>query len=119
MHLYTDIFGMKLRLHHGDKINFWGGVGGLEIPLRKSLNQWNKVERVDFDLLGHWHQTKIDWNMYAVNGSLIGWNTFALGIKADFEPPRQTLILLDRDRGMTVACPIILTEIQHQIISLK
>ncbi|MFA6594291.1 MAG: hypothetical protein WCT16_03470 [Candidatus Buchananbacteria bacterium] len=119
MHLYASVFGMKLRLHHGDGINFYGGVGGLEIPLRKSLAQWDKVERVDFDFLGHWHQTKVDWNKYAVNGSLIGWNAFALKIKADYEPPRQTLLLLDRDRGLTVVCPIILSEVQRQIYSLS
>lgn len=118
VHLYTDVFGMRLRLHHGDRIRYQGGVGGLDIPLNKAIAQWNKIERVNFDLLGHWHQTKVDWNGFIVNGSLIGWNSYAIDLKATFEPPRQTLALFDRDRGLTVVCPIILDQIQRQVVNL-
>jgi len=118
-HLYIDVFGMKLRIHHGDRIRYQGGVGGLDIPLNKAIAQWDKVERANFDVLGHWHQTKVDWNKFLVNGSLIGWNSYAIDIKANFEEPRQTLALLDRDRGLTVVGPIILNEVQRNVANLK
>jgi len=115
-HLYADILGLKVRFHHGDRIRYQGGVGGITIPLNKAINQWNKVEPVDVDVMGHWHQTLSGRN-YIVNGSLIGWNAFANDIKADFEPPKQTFALIDRDRGLTFTGPIILTDVQRKIIN--
>lgn len=116
-HLYADILGMKIRFHHGDRIRYQGGVGGLTIPLYKAINQWNKVIPVSYDILGHWHQSLMDWHAYIVNGSLIGWNAFASDIKASFEEPRQTFALVDRDRGLTFAGPIMLADVQRKIVS--
>lgn len=116
-HLYTDIFDMKIRFHHGDRIRYQGGVGGLTIPLYKAINQWNKVVPVNYDILGHWHQSLLDWHSHLVNGSLIGWNAYASDIKASFEEPRQTFALFDRDRGLTFAGPIILSDVQRKAIN--
>ena len=44
----------------------------------------------------------------AFNGSLIGYNAYALSIKASFEPPTQTYFLLDKKRGRTMTAPIYL-----------
>jgi hypothetical protein len=115
-HLYSDIFDMRIRFHHGDRIRYQGGVGGLSIPLYKAINQWNKVIPVNYDILGHWHQSLLDWHSHVVNGSLIGWNAFASDIKASFEEPRQTFALFDRDRGLTFAGPIILSDIPRKVI---
>jgi hypothetical protein len=45
-----------------------------------------------------------------VNGSLVGYNAFALSIKAGFEPPKQAFFLIDKSVGKTVVTPIILSE---------
>jgi len=55
----------------------------------------------------HFHQLK-DGGNWTCNGSLVGYNDFALFIKADFEQPRQTFFLIDRDVGKTAVIPVIL-----------
>lgn len=39
---------------------------------------------------------------------MIGYNSFAIAIKASYEKPAQMLFLIDEKRGKTVTCPIIL-----------
>jgi hypothetical protein len=41
---------------------------------------------------------------------MIGFNTYALSIKADYERPKQTLLLLDKKRGRTCTWPILFTK---------
>jgi hypothetical protein len=41
-----------------------------------------------------------------VNGSVIGFNAYAMSIKATPEPPQQFFHLLDSRRGKTAQCPI-------------
>jgi hypothetical protein len=55
-HLYADIKGHAVRLHHGSGIRYQGGVGGISIPLNKAIASWNEGRRADLDILGHWHQ---------------------------------------------------------------
>jgi len=90
---WLEVYGRVLRFHHGDGIRYWGGVGGLHIPLRKAIAQWNQAKHADLDILGHWHTRKIERN-YVVNGSLIGYNEFAQAIKADYEPASQSFFIL-------------------------
>ncbi len=104
-HQYFDVYGTLLRFHHGHAIQYAGGIGGLFIPAFKKISQWNKGRRADLDLFGHFHQTK-DGGNFLCNGSLIGYNSFAVTIGADFEPPRQTLLLIDKRRGRTCQWPV-------------
>jgi hypothetical protein len=105
-HIYMDVYGLQIRLHHGHSIKYGGGVGGIYIPVNKSIAQWNKGRRADLDVFGHFHQQR-DGGNFLCNGSLIGYNSFALSIKADYEKPRQSFFLVDRDRGKTIVAPII------------
>ena len=106
-HTLVDVQGWKVRFHHGDGMRFWGGVGGLSIPVNKSLNQWNKSEllRADYDVFGHFHQFIHQWKWVAC-GCLIGMSAFAIRIKADYQPPTQTFIVIDKERGKTMALPV-------------
>lgn len=97
-HLYLPVYDYTLRFQHGDAIRFGGGVGGLTIPLRKAISQWQTVRKADVDHFGHWHQY-LSLPGAVVNGSLIGFNAYALHIKAAFEPPTQAFYLLDTKRG--------------------
>lgn len=106
-HSYLDIYDLTVRFHHGHAIKYAGGVGGIFIPAYKAIAQWNKARHADLDVFGHFHQTK-DGGNFICNGSLIGYNSFALSIKADFEPPRQSLFLIDKKRGRTCNWPILL-----------
>lgn len=109
MHSYVDIYDTTVRFHHGHAVKYGGGVGGIYIPVNKAIGQWNKAKHADLDVFGHFHQTR-DGGNFLCNGSLIGYNSFALSIKADYEPPRQTLFLLDKRRGRTCTWPILLEE---------
>lgn len=107
-HTILDIYGYRVRLHHGHAVKFQGGVGGLSIPLQKAIGQWNKSVPVDLDVLGHWHQLR-DFGNAVVNGSLIGYSAYALRIKADYERPQQAFFLIDEKRGKTGSFPILLS----------
>jgi len=106
-HSYMDIYGVKVRFHHGHGLKYGGGVGGIFIPTNKALSQWNKAFKADLDVFGHFHQTIFAPN-FICNGSLIGYSAFALSIKADFERPKQVMFLIDKKRGRTFMCPILL-----------
>jgi hypothetical protein len=104
---YVDLFGKTLRFHHGDSLKYQGGIGGLTIPTEKAIASWNKARVADLDCFGHWHtmQQNPKW---VSNGSLIGYNAYAIAIKAAYELPQQTYFLFDAKRGRTITAPIIL-----------
>lgn len=104
----------KMRLIHGYEVNYGGGVGGLTIPLRKALAQWNNPIRADLTVLGHFHQF-FDGGDFLVNGSLIGYNTYAQAIKAPFEEPRQGCFLVHARRGgqKSLTAPIWLDDVHR------
>jgi hypothetical protein len=104
-----NIMGRKVRFHHGDGIRYQGGVGGISIPVNKAIGQWDKVEMCDLDVFGHYHQFRWDYPKWVCCGSLMGYTEFALSIKADWQHPTQTFIVLDKDYGVTNAFPIFLT----------
>lgn len=108
MHSYLQIYDQTIRFQHGHAIKYGGGVGGIFIPAYKAIAQWNKARRADLDVFGHFHQSK-DGGNFICNGSLIGYNAFALSIKADFEPPKQQLFLVDKKRGRTCTWPILVS----------
>lgn len=96
-HSYLNIDGFIVRFHHGHAIKFSGGVGGIFVPSFKAISQWQKGRHADLDVFGHFHQSK-DGGNFLCNGSLIGFNEFAVSIKADFEKPKQTFFLIDHKR---------------------
>lgn len=96
-HSYVDIHGFVIRFHHGHAIRYGGGIGGLFVPAFKAISQWQKGKHADLDVFGHFHQTK-DGGNFICNGSLIGYNEYAVSIKCDYEKPRQTFFLVDHDR---------------------
>ena len=108
-HSYLNVYDQVIRFHHGHDIRYQGGVGGLTIPANKAIAQWNKAKTADIDVLGHWHQ-RFDAGNFLCNGSLIGFNAFALSIKAGYEPPSQLFFLLDKKRGKTIVAPILVED---------
>lgn len=104
-HLYLEVYEQTLRFLHGDDVRFWGGVGGVTIPIRKALAAWESFRRADLTVMGHFHQL-LHGRDFVVNGSLIGYNEYALSIKAEYEPPQQGFFLLDSRRGRCCATPI-------------
>lgn len=105
-HSYLTVYDQTIRFQHGHMVKYGGGVGGIYIPVNKAIAQWNKGRHADLDVFGHFHQLR-DGGNFICNGSLIGYNAFALSIKADYEKPKQALFLLDKRRGRTCLWPIL------------
>lgn len=108
-HSWLNVQGHDVRFHHGDAVKFGGGLGGLHIPLRRKLAQWNKARKPAFDVLGHFHQYIDDWH-YVVNGCLVGTNAYAIEIGAEHQTPTQTFITVDRNYGRVITLPIFVEE---------
>jgi len=104
-HQYVHVYDWDLHFHHGDEANYQGGVGGITIPLNKAAAQWDLAAKCHYHHFGHWHQY-IDTGRILVNGSVIGYNAYAMAIKATPEPPQQAFYLLDSKRGKTCKSPI-------------
>jgi hypothetical protein len=105
-HLWLDVGGFMVRVHHGDEIRYSGGVGGITIPVLKAIGQWNTARRADLDVFGHYHQ--LFWGpTFVANGSLIGYGPFSVACKGAYEPPQQAFFLLDlKYRTRTICAPI-------------
>lgn len=104
-HQMLKLWDYTIRFHHGDAVNYGGGVGGLTIPLRKAIAGWDSVQRADLSVSGHFHQLT-DGGDFIVNGSLIGYNAYALRVKARYEPPQQAFFVVDQNRGKTMTARI-------------
>lgn len=104
-HQYTKAYEFDLHYHHGDETSYQGGVGGIMIPLNKAVAAWDRVRRCHYHNFGHWHQY-LDAGHITVNGSGIGYNAYAMSIKASPEVPQQAFYLIDSKRGKTAKSPI-------------
>lgn len=104
-HSYVRVYDYTIRFHHGHNIRYQGGIGGVFIPAFKAISQWNKGQSADLDCFGHFHSMR-DGGNFLLNGSIVGYNAYALSIKAEYEPPKQVFFLIDRKRGKTVTAPI-------------
>lgn len=98
----------KIRFHHGDAIKFNGGIGGIGVPLNKAIMKWDQGNRESYlDIMGHYH-TFFPGRRVIINGSLIGYNAYALQIQAPLEPPVQGLAYIESKRGLTSVDPVFL-----------
>lgn len=97
-HNWLNIQGHETRFHHGEAMKFGGGVGGITIPVKKALHQWNQNRPAAYDFFGHFHQS-INMNRWTCNGSVIGMSPYAIQIKAESEEPSQTVSVISRARG--------------------
>jgi hypothetical protein len=104
-HQYLNMNGLVTRWHHGDNVQYHGGSGGLRIPLQRAIDDWNRTLNADLDVLGHFHTLQFNGNS-VVNGSVIGYNAYALASKCRYEPPRQAYFTIDRKRGVSSFSPI-------------
>jgi hypothetical protein len=97
-HQYVETYGRTIHFHHGDDLNYQGGVGGLGIPLLKAVPVWKDIHDADVHCIGHWHQLR-DYGVAVVNGSLVGYGPYSQRIRAPFETPQQAMFYMDSARG--------------------
>jgi hypothetical protein len=103
--LYFNVYGRTVRSRHGDTVHYQGGVGGITIPLLRALGRWDSVRRADLTLVHHFHQL-IDMPNVIVNGSLIGYDEYAIASGFAFEPPAQAFCMLDTLRFKGTFMPL-------------
>lgn len=103
---YLSVYDRTCRFHHGHKVKYGGGVGGLTVPLYKAVYAWNQKVRADVNFCGHFHTFGFPRLDVVTNGSVIGYGPFSVDIKADYQPPLQTFAVIDRDRGLTRVLPV-------------
>lgn len=105
-HNFLEVQGKVVRFHHGDALRYQGGIGGITIPVLKAISQWDKAHHADLDVFGHWHQLLPHRKFVACN-CMIGYTPYSAEIKADFSPPSQTYIVMDKTRPH----PVVVREI--------
>lgn len=102
-----------MRLIHGYEIQYMGGVGGVTIPIRKKIAGWDKGIKASLTVMGHFHQL-LDGGDHIVNGSLIGYNSFAQAIAASPEEARQAFFLVHARNGgeKALTAPVWLNDVR-------
>lgn len=102
---YQDVQGYKVRFHHGENVKYYGGVGGLTIPMNKAVQAWDKSRRADLTINGHFHQYLDYWSWVSC-GCLCGMDAYAQSIKAEYQEPTQTIVFVDKSRGKVQSIPV-------------
>ncbi len=110
-----DVYGRVLRITHMDTFRYIGGIGGLTIPLLRALASWESVRRADLTIGGHWHQ-RINLPTVMVNGSLIGFNNYAMSINCKFEHPVQSVRMLDPQRWCSTDIPLWVAKLEDDLM---
>lgn len=111
-----DVYGRTIRFLHGDVFKYAGGVGGITVPLFRALARWEKVKHADLTCMGHWHQRYCLPDVM-INGSLIGYNAYAMGGGFPFEPPVQSLRMLDPQRWCSTDIPLWVSKREDDVMN--
>lgn len=90
-----QIYDLVLRFHHGHKIKYGGGIGGLAVPASKYVLRKNTHWYADVDVFAHHHQ-KQKGPRFICNGSMIGYNAYASDGAFEYEEPSQTYFLVNK-----------------------
>lgn len=100
---YADILGHKYRFIHGHQVKYQGGVGGITIPLNKYTMRLDQtsVNAAVHTFLGHFHQWSFPSTVTTMNGSLVGFNPYALVHGFKYEPPIQSFQIVHSKYGLT------------------
>lgn len=103
---YLQVFDTTLAFHHGHRLRYNGGIGGLTIPMIKAVHRWQQWRDCDYYHFGHFHTRANPSEQIMVNGSVIGPSPYSFAIGAAPEPPVQSFFVLDAKRGKTMSSPI-------------
>jgi hypothetical protein len=103
---YLTVYEKTLRFFHGHQIRFAGGVGGLTVPLFKAIYRWNANVKAYYNFMCDKHTYSTPTPDCQVNGSLKGYDAFAVSFGFSYQPPLQSFTLLDSKRGITIKAPI-------------
>lgn len=110
------IYQIWFLLTHGDRIGSKGGQGfvgpaaTIMRGIKKTRDFYARIQKpVDYVLTGHFH-TSMELPGGFSCGSAVGFNEYAMRLKADPEPPQQLLLFVHPTRGITARWPIYLDD---------
>jgi hypothetical protein len=110
------LFGWSVLQTHGDSMGTGGGQGfaGPELPIVRGgkkikLSGFATGERYDIILTAHYHTSSNPGTVLA-NGSVVGFNEYAVRIRALPEPPQQWLALVHERWGLRERVPVVLED---------
>ena len=93
-----EMMGKRMLFAHGHQFKTAGGVGGIYPAMLRWFNKIANVLKLDIAFIGHWHQS-ISTKQCVVNGSLKGYDAYAIGKGLAYQDPSQNLTLLDSRYG--------------------
>lgn len=111
MDLSYKLYDTTYLLTHGDQFSGGNGIAGIYSPVMKGhyKKQLQQVEMTDtfFDwlIMGHFHQY-IFGNGVIVNGSMKGYDEYAVSKNFTPEEPKQAFWVTTPEKGVTMSMPI-------------
>lgn len=97
----TQIFGEKYMFTHGNLgFSYKGGVGGIYVPFLRYFGKVAPTFGIKRIFFGHYHTT-LDIKEGVGNGSVKGYDSYAISKGLPFEPPQQSMVLLNERKGFT------------------
>ena len=110
---YYKIYDINYLLTHGDRLGVKGGSGvvGMLGPIARGVAKVKAEyathkKPIDYVIMGHWHQY-LSLKGIIVNGSLKGYNEYAMSNRFSYEEPRQALWFTHPKYGITFQLPVI------------
>lgn len=101
-----NIYGKMFRSFHGHSVKYYGGIGGLTIPLNKFVMRMDQINKAYYNFMAHYHSYSFPTNKCVLNGSICGIDPYAYSLGVEYQPPIQSFQLMDKKRGVTVRIPI-------------
>ena len=110
---YYKIYDTSYLLTHGDRLGVRGGTGivGMLGPIARGVQKvrseyTNFGKSIDYVIMGHYHQY-ISIKGAIVNGSLKGYDEYAMSNRFAFEIPKQALWFTHPQYGITFQVPVV------------
>lgn len=104
----VPIYDKRYLFAHGNQFKYAGGIGGIYPSMLKWYLRVAKLFKIEKAFIGHWH-TAIAIKEIVVNGSVVGYDSYAMSFGFDFEKPTQQLIFINKQYGIILHAPIYLT----------
>jgi predicted phosphodiesterase len=113
-----DVYGWRVMLTHGDQTGGGGGIGGIWPPIMRMLAKKQSAQAAmgrgfDLGIMGHWHQ--LTWGSgFIINGSLKGYDEFAMGLNFPPEVAQQALWVMSPERMITWRADVVAQDHQAE-----
>ena len=109
---YYKLYNTSYLLTHGDRLGVRGGSGivGMLGPIARGVQKVkaeyaNQKKPIDYVVMGHFHQY-ISLKDAIVNGSIKGYDEYALSGRFAYEKPQQALWFTHPTYGITFQVPV-------------